>query len=232
MALNLKTLDAESESRVFALVAGPAGIGKTTQATTFPRHETLIISLENGLLSLKGSGYAAEEITTYDRLIEILEVEITANKWIKHICIDSLSELYDLINKEAKDKYTASQNFAKFDYVKSKMFYAIRLAKQLDVNCFFICHTKQEKNGLSLEENLAFDGKLPEDIKKQFDLIIHMKMHADEKGNEHRSFITSPVISKVAKARVSPFMDIKIEDIEEPNLYKLCQKLSGKKGEE
>lgn len=228
MALNLKKLDADVETKVFALVAGPAGIGKTTQATTFPREETLIISLENGLLSLKGSGFAAEEIKTYDRLIEILEIEITANKWIKHICIDSLSELYDLINKEAKDKFTSSQNFAKFDFVKSQMFYAIRLAKQLDVNCFFICHTKEEKNGLILEENLAFDGKLPEDIKKQFDLILHMKMHDDENGQPKRVFITCPETSKVAKKRVSPWLNIEVKPIEEPNLYKLTQKLSGK----
>lgn len=231
MALNLKTLNADSPSKVFALVAGPAGIGKTTQATTFPREETLIVSLENGLLSLKGSGFAAEEIKTYDRLIEILEVEITANKWIKHICIDSLSELYDLINKEAKDKFTSSQNFAKFDYVKSQLFYAIRLAKQLDVNCFFICHTKEEKNGLILEENLAFDGKLPEDIKKQFDLILHMKMVEGENSQSYRAFVTCPEVSKVAKKRVSPWLNIEVEAIEEPNLYKLTQKLSGNKGE-
>jgi len=231
MALELKTLDADSDSRVFALVAGPAGIGKTTQATTFPRSETLIVSLENGLLSLKGSGYAAVEIKTFDRLIEILESEITANAWIKHICIDSLSELYDLINKEAKDKFTSAQNFAKFDYVKSQLFFAIRTAKQLSVNCFFICHTKEEKNGLLLEENLAFDGKLPEDIKKQFDLILHMKMVEDDKGVEHRCFLTSPTLSKVAKRRVSPWLNIEIKDTEQPDLYKLCQKLSGNKGE-
>lgn len=227
MALNIVTLDDTSGGRVFALLAGPAGIGKTTQATTFPREETLIISLEKGLLSIKGSGFAAVEITTYTELINILEKEIKANTWIKHICIDSLSEIYDLINKEAKDKFKPSQNFAKFDDVKSKMFYSIRLAKQLDVNCFFICHTKEDKDGMALVEELAFDGKLPADLKKQFDLIIHMKMMPDANNVNQRVFVTCPELSKVAKKRVSPFMNIQVNDIEEPDLYKLTQKMLG-----
>lgn len=228
MALNIKQLSADSESRVFALVAGKQGIGKTTQATTFPRKSTLIISLEKGLLSLKGSNFAAEEITTYDRLIEILTVEIAANTWIKHVCIDSLSEIYDLIGKEAKDMFTPAQNYAKNDYVKMKMMYAIRLAKQLDVDCFFTCHTKEVKDGLVTSHELAFDGKMPEDIKKQFDLILHLTTTEGNDGEDKRIFITSPIHSKMAKRRVSPFLNIKINDIEEPNLYKLTQKLSGK----
>lgn len=229
MALNIVTLDDTHSGRVFALLAGGPGIGKTTQATTFPREETLIVSLESGLLSLKGSGFAATEITTYEELINILEVEIAANKWIKYVCIDSLSEIYDLINKEAKDMFTASQNFAKFDEVKSKMFYAVRLAKQLkEVNVFFICHTKDDKDGMMIVEELAFDGKLPADIKKQFDLIVHMKMLPDANGVNQRVFVTCPELSKVAKKRVSPFMNIEVNDIEEPDLYKLTQKLLGK----
>lgn len=227
MALNIVTLDDKSGGKVFALLAGPAGIGKTTQATTFPRDEMLIISLEKGLLSIKGSGFAAVEITTYTELIEILEKEVKANTWIKHICIDSLSEIYDLVNKEAKDKFKPSQNFAKFDDVKSKTFYAIRLAKQLDVNCFFICHTKEEKDGMSLVEELAFDGKLPVDMKKHFDLVIHMKMMPDTNGVNQRVFVTCQELSKVAKKRVSPWLGIETSPIEEPDLYKLTKKLLG-----
>lgn len=218
--MEIKTLDGSGVSRVYSLLAGPAGIGKTTQLTTFPKKETLMISLEKGLLSLAGSGYAASEIETVDKLIEALG---SIPSWVKYLCIDSLSEIYDLINKEAKDKFTPSQNFQKFDFVKSQLFYILRLAKQLPCSCFFICHTKETTNGLLLEENLAFDGKLPEDIKKQFDLIVHMKMMDD-----HRVFITSPDNSKIAKRRVSPHLNIDIKDIEEPNLYKLTTKLLGK----
>lgn len=228
MSLNIVTLGADQETKVFGLLAGKAGVGKTTQATTFPQKETLIISLEKGLLSLKGSNYAAVEITSYDQLIDILEKEIKANAWIKYLIIDSLSEIYDLINREIKEKFSSKQNFAKFEERQDKLFYAIRLAKQLSISCFFICHTKEEKSGITVEENLAFDGKLPEDLKKQFDLIVHMTYVDGDNGSKIRAFITSPDSSSVAKRRVSPWLNIKINDVEEPNLYKLTQKLMGK----
>lgn len=227
MALVFKDLADTSKNKVFALIGGDAGIGKTSQATTFPKKETFIVSVENGLLSISGSGFAAEEVTSYSRVIEILEKEIPANPWIKYLCIDSLSEIYDLINKEAKEKFTASQNFAKHEYVETQLIHTIRVAKQLNVNCFFTCHLKEEKNGLGLEKELAFNGKLPEKIKRQFDLIIHYDRKEDESGNSQRVFICDPLMSKIAKARVSPFLDIELSSYEEPNLYKLTQKLTG-----
>ena len=69
--------------------------------------------------------------------------------------------------------------------------------------------------------------KKPAEIKKQFDLILHLDKQKDEDGREQRVFITDPTISKVAKARVSPFMNVKIEPIEEANLYSLVMKLKG-----
>lgn len=228
MSLKFKDMSGNSISKVFALLAGMPGSGKTTQATTFPQKETFIMSVEDGLLSIAGSNYAAEEVTTYDRAMEILEKEIPANPWIKYLCIDSLSELYDLIGKEARDKFTSSQNFAKHEYVESRLIHMIRTAKQLGITCFFTSHLKEEKNGLMLEKELAFSGKLPEKIKRQFDLIIHMDVVDDENGVSKRVFICDSSISKVAKARVSPFLNVKLEAHEEPNLYKLTQKLSGK----
>lgn len=228
MALNFTNLNEQKEMRVFALLAGDAGIGKTTQATTFPQQETLIISAENGLLSIAGSGYAAEEVKSYDRVLEILEKEVPANPWIKHICIDSLSELYDLIAKEAKDRFTASQNFQKFEDIEMKLIHLIRVAKQLSQNVFFTCHLKEEKNGMTLEKELAFMGKLPEKIKRQFDLIIHYDFHVGDDGKKERVFICDPLTSKIAKARLSPFLGVQLSSHEQPNLYKLCQKISGK----
>lgn len=228
MGLNFVDINRNDNGRVFALLAGEAGIGKTTQATTFPRKETFILSVENGLLSIRGSGYAAEEVKTYERAMEILEDEIGRNKWIKHICIDSLSEIYDLITKEANVKFSAKQNFAKHEYIEAQLMDLIRAAKELDIDCFFICHTKEEKNGLNLEQELAFQGKLPEKIKRQFDVIIHYDYFIGDNGKKERVFITSTDISKIAKKRASPWLGIKIEDYEQPNLYQLTKKLLGK----
>lgn len=230
MALQFKDLDAGLNT-VFALIAGRPGCGKTSQAVTFPKKETFIISAEDGLLSIAGSGYAAEEVKTYTRAIEILEKELPKYPWIKYLCVDSLSEFYDMISNEAKTKFTASQAFAKHEYIEMQLMHLIRVAKNANVNCFFTAHTKEEKNGLNLEHELAFSGKLPEKIKRHFDLVIHYDAFEEDDGSTKRVFICNPYISKVAKARVSPYFNIELKDYEEPNLYNLFQKLSGNKGE-
>lgn len=223
--MKIKTADGKSSKRVFGLIAGAAGIGKTTQITTFPKKETLGISVEDGFLSIEGSGYAYVEAKSYD------DVEDTLNnlpKWVKYVYIDSMSEIYDLIKKDCRNKFTVKQNFQKFDEINSMLFHIIRLAKSLNVTVFFVSHVKTEKNGLTLEHELCYDGKLPAEIKKQFDVVVHMDTIEDDEGKNKRVLITSPEISNVAKIRVSPWLNIKVNDYEEPNLYKLTQKLLGK----
>lgn len=222
-------ITAQGNDRVFGLLAGAAGIGKTTQATTFPKEETAIISVEDGLLSIKGSGYFSFEVENYEDLVEVLEKRLKSPeyRWIKYLLIDSLSEIYDLIKRTAKLQFSQKENFARNDEIKDKVFYCIRLARSLDMNCFFTCHVKQEKNGVVLEDELAFDGKMPTELKKMFDTVVLMKEVVFDNAQPSRAFILSPMMSKIAKARVSPWLGITIGDYEEPNLYKLVQKLLG-----
>jgi hypothetical protein len=228
MAITQKTLNTQDNMRVFGLVAGSAGIGKTTQITTFPVEETLGVSIEDGFLSIAGSGYKYLEAESYSDLLDILE-KPAFTKGIKYLYIDSLSEIYGMLKKELKDQFKASQNFAKFEEMTIKLFHLIRTArKRTDLNIYFTCHTKSEKVGMVMEDNLAFDGKMPEDLKKQFDLILHMK-NVQFEGQPEPSvcFVTNPSLG-VAKARVSPWLGIQIGDYEEANLYKLTKKLLGK----
>jgi len=111
-----------------------------------------------------------------------------------------------------------------------KLFYAIRLARKLlHLNVYFTCHTKDKKTGMVLEEDLAFDGKMPEDLKKQFDFVVHMKdVDFGQNGGMQKVFITSSAVSKVSKARVSPWLNVQVNDYELPNLYQLTLKLLGK----
>lgn len=232
MVIKARVANTQDNNRVFGLVAGSAGVGKTTCLTHFPIEETLGISIENGFLSIAGSGVKYLEIESYDDLDTILTKELgkPAYKKVKYLFIDSLSEIYALLRRELGQKYSASQNFAKFDELNDKMFYIIRLARTLlHLNIFFTCHTKEEKNGLVIEENLAFQGQMPEDLKKQFDLVVHMKDVAfDGRQDKVKVFITNPTISKVAKKRISPWLGVQVEDYEQPNLYQLTLKLMGK----
>ena len=230
MAIKQKIANTQDNYRVFGLIAGPAGVGKTTLLSQFPIEETLGVSVEDGFLSIAGCGVNYLEIEDYNDLIAILEKEIYKHKNVKYLFIDSLSEVYALLRRELGQKYTAKQNFAKFDEMQDKMFYAIRLARKLlHLNVYFTCHTKEEKSGMVLEENLAFQGQMPEDLKKQFDIVLHMKdVDFAENGGVQKVFITNSSISKVAKARVSPWLGVQVADYELPNLYNLTLKLMGK----
>jgi len=158
-----------------------------------------------------------------------MEVLQGVPEWVEYLYVDSLSEIYDLLKRELKSKFKPAQNFQKFEEMQSMLFHAIRVARQLPISVFFVCHTKKDKNGLTLEENLAFDGKTPEDLKKQFDLIVHMDdVEMDGYDKPVKALVTNPSVSTVAKRRVSPWLNIEVNDYEEPNLYKLTQKLLGK----
>ena len=226
----LKIADNTDENYAFGMVAGRAGVGKTTQLTTFPISETLGVSVEDGFLSIQGSGYYYEEISTYDEILSLLTNLPTQYPWVKYLYIDSLTEIYDTLKSKLKGEFKPSQNFAKHEEMYDKFLYIIRLARQLKVHVFFTCHTKEDKDGLALIQNLAFDGKMPEMVKKQFDLCLHLE-DVDVAGQKKRMFITDPSISKLAKTRLSPWLNVKLEQYEEPNLYKLVQKVLGKQGE-
>ena len=221
-----------SEGRGFGMVAGPHSVGKTTCVTHFPIKESILISVEDGELSIKGSGWKIWKVDSYQDVIEILTNKLPKEFKGKYVVIDSLAEICAMIQKELKGNYTAKQNFAYHSDTNAIVFHIIRLARQLtQFNIFFTCHTKDVKNSIVADEDLAFDGKMPGDLKKQFDLVVHMKdIEIPGQENKVKCFITNPQISLVCKARVSPWMGITLTDYEEPNLYKLTLKLLGKKG--
>lgn len=224
--MKIKKLDNNVNRRIFGLVAGQPGVGKTTQATTFPKKETLIVSVENGLLSIAGSEFAAIEAQSYD---EVLDIVSNPPSWVKYLYIDSLSEIYDMLKKELSEKFTRAQNFAKFEEMNLKLLYLVRMAKRLDIDVYFTCHVKMVSEMGGKDYELSFDGKMPNDLKKQFDFVLQLAFDDDDEGGTKRVFITSPEHSMIAKARVSPWLGIEIKEIEEDNLYKLTNKLKGVK---
>jgi len=94
--MKLMKLDDNNTGRVFGLIAGASGVGKTTQITTFPKEDVLIVSLEDGLLSLAGSGYSYVVASSYEEILAIIK---TPPPWAEVIYIDSLTEVYDLLKK-------------------------------------------------------------------------------------------------------------------------------------
>ena len=58
-----------SNHHIFALIVGASGAGKTTLASTLNNEETLILSAESGLLSIKDSDIDVIQINNFDDMV-------------------------------------------------------------------------------------------------------------------------------------------------------------------
>ena len=225
--MKIQVAKPKQQTRIFGLICGRAGTGKTYQLTTFPKSKSLLISMEKGHLTIAGSGYAYCEPSSYAELMTFLRTfEQKYGDKVKYLYIDSLTEIYDLIKSEAKEKFTLQQNYAKHDYIQEQMMVLLRLCRNMETSVFFTCHTKMVQDGMGQTEDLAFDGKLPAMVMKQFDFSFHL-MDEEDEGKLNRYIATSPALSRCAKARVSEFMNVQIQNKEKANLYLLTQKLLG-----
>ncbi len=68
----------ESSKRFYGVIVGESGIGKTYLARTLPGdlRRVLIISLEHGLMSLKGTDipvFKVDDVNTWSSMCEIID---------------------------------------------------------------------------------------------------------------------------------------------------------------
>ena len=104
MAIETLDLSGNADKKVFALVAGGPGIGKTSLAVQFPKDDTVYVSAEKGELSIQGSRFNAVSIKTQQDAIDLVAM---IPVWPQRYCIiDSLSEYYDLICENARTNFT------------------------------------------------------------------------------------------------------------------------------
>ena len=107
MALNFTTTKKASLNHgVKCLVYGEAGVGKTMLCGTCPG--PLIISAEQGLLTLRNKDVPAIVVSSYAEVLEAFEWCRTtaASKGIQTVCLDSISEIAEkcLVTEKAKTK--------------------------------------------------------------------------------------------------------------------------------
>ena len=100
------------------LVYGDSGTGKTSLAGTFPEGETLIITTENGCLSIRHKNHQLAEIETLEdlkALLAALEQNAEGYQGFKNIVLDSISDIGEVIlSNLKKSKKDARQAYGEF----------------------------------------------------------------------------------------------------------------------
>lgn len=143
--MNITNTNQIENHHVFNLTIGSSGIGKTSLAKTLPHNETLIISAESGLLSIKDVSIDVVVIKTWSDLIQVY-VELVEGTKYKHVFIDSLTEIAQILFTELKPDYSKAQTFGLYDEYSTKMMNFLRKMRDLsDYNFWITCLDKIEK---------------------------------------------------------------------------------------
>jgi len=219
------TVADNTESGVFALIAGESGAGKTFLASTLPHDDTIIISKESGLRSLRkvAPTIEVESIENFNDLASIID-EISAGKYTKkkNIYIDSLTDILDTELASLKEVFAKKDTFNMWDEYFLKARWAITTLRDVtNKNIFFTCLAGQEKDGLVMVDQFDFTGsKLKTKIKSYFDLCFHLKAFNDG-GDSYRGLITDSAISPLAKDRSGLLLPV-----DKPDLTYIINKLS------
>ena len=187
------------------LVSGGSGAGKTRLcATTGAPDETVIISAEGGLLSLRDHNITAVEVKT------IADVQ-EAYKWIcnsdeargiKWVCLDSISEIAEVVL--AHEKSENKNAMRAYGMMADQMTNLIRAFRDLPGRHVYMT-AKEERVQLddgSMVYGPSMPGKnLTQGLAYFFDEVFALRVHTDEEGTIQRWLQTSANGSYTAKDR-------------------------------
>ena len=234
VSFEVKTIEEVVMQRgVNILVHGLAGSGKTVLVGTIGE-KTLLLSVEGGLLSLKGNvdtGLLPKSVLTDIDVVEILTIDQlesicddvchneTDYKWI---ALDSISEIAENIllaaKKDCKDPRAAygvmmdrvSKCLIDFRDLKNKN--KIMTCKQQ--------RTKDDDTGRTLYLPSMPGNKLHQSIPYIFDEVFALRVEKDEEGSDYRILQTNRDAQYEAKDRSG-----KLDMFEPPNIKDIVGKI-------
>ena len=219
MAILIKNTRDISLQGLKALVYGPAGIGKTTLCAS--ADDTIVISAEKGLLSIKEAEVDYIEITSLADLGEAYHYVIQSQ--YKTICFDSISDVAEVVLSELLKDYKDPRQA--YGDMADKITAIVRLFR--DIDGFNVVFTSKERRLVNESGVVSYvpscPGKqLPEALPYLFDLVMPMQIGKLEDGTKYRYLQTETGRRYIAKDRSG-----KLNPIEEPHLQKLFDKISG-----
>ena len=225
MALNFTTTDRAAQlNGVKVLVYGQAGAGKTVLASTAPA--PFLISAEGGELSLRNMQIPMVKVTTVDDLRDVYAwCERSAEaKQFQTICIDSLSEIGEVVLNNAKRQVKDPRQA--YGELIEKMESTIRLFRDLPGRNVYMSAkmepTKDELTGVVKYGPAMPGSKLASKLPYFFDEVFRLGINKTPQGESYRFLQTQPDLQYEAKDRSGV-----LAAVEPPHLAQLFAKILG-----
>lgn len=183
------TKTASIDSGIKIAVYGPAGAGKTSLCATTGSPNTLIISAEAGLLSLRDHDIPYLEVTSMGELIEaynfVTGPDADQFDWI---CLDSVSEIAEVVLADEKARSKDPRHA--YGAMMDQMGAIIRNFRDLKgKNVYFSVkqeRIKDEQTGAMLYGPSMPGTKLGQSLPYFFDEVFALRVERDNDGNISR----------------------------------------------
>jgi len=214
----------EATEYLNVLVYGRSGVGKTKLIETAPK--PIIISTEQGLLSIAGTGIPVLEVEIVDDLYEAYNFINTAKnlKKYKTVCLDSISDIAEAVLSDLKK--TKKDPRAAYGELNTTIADVIRKFRDLPTSTYFIAKSETYENSAGMQAmRPSMPGKsLTNGLSFFFDEVLALRINEDDEDNTYRYLQTQPTLTVDAKDRSG-----NLNKIEKPDLKILFKKLRGRK---
>jgi hypothetical protein len=216
IVLNFTTTDKASiDHGIKMLVYGASGAGKTVLAGTMP--SPLIISAEQGLLSLRGKSIPVITVTTAAEVDAALTWcrLYAAKQGILSVALDSISEIVEKVlfserlkTKDPRQAYGAMADRAiqmVKDFRDLKGFHVLVIAKQMT--------GKDPMTGLEKASPTAPGQQVGPALPYLFDEVFHAFTDKDANGDTYHALRTHAAFNAEAKDRSGALDEVEYPDI-------------------
>tara|TARA_R110000824_G_scaffold125984_3_gene285314 strand:+ start:1001 stop:1684 length:684 start_codon:yes stop_codon:yes gene_type:complete len=211
------------------LCTGDAGVGKTRMVrTTGCIPDTVVISAEGGLLSLRDTPLTAIECSSKDDVLEAYRwvCESDEARGIQWVCVDSISEIAEqVLSHERTQSKDPRRAYGELAIVMDRL---IKSFRDLDKHIYMTCKTErvQTEQGLLWVPSLP-GQKLGNSLPYLFDEVFQLCCAKDEESGAIKRWLQCHNDgTRLCKDR-SGALDM----FEPPSLAHILQKIM-KKGEE
>ena len=196
------------------LVYGAAGSGKTVLCTTAPS-PTLIISAEGGLLSIRNADVKAIEVKSVADINEIYDYLYNHPKEFKTVCLDSISEVSEVVLANEKEK-TKDPRQA-YGTVIDEMMRLLRQFRDLPMDVVMTAkqdRLRDEGQGNNVLYMPSMVGaKLPQAIPYLFDEVFALRVDKNDEGETTRWLQTEKDWQYEAKDRSGVLDQFEVSDL-------------------